>query len=105
MEKQNYQYECPDHHYVELWVEWTEEWKNPGLGYGIKRIFHSDTFRLNPLAAFAMSNESQLRSLIRSSKEAEIKIKWKATCVMFVLEAKWKTTYVTLLRGSLIVYF
>lgn len=29
------------------------------------------------LAAFAMSNESQLRSLIRSSKEAEIKIEGK----------------------------
>ena len=81
-------------------------WKSPGLGSGemeYSSLTHSGSN--NPLAAFAMSNESQLRSLIRSSKEAETKIKGEAICVMLVLEAKLKTNSVALLRGSLVVYF
>jgi len=52
--------------------------KNPGLLSG-KKEYSMLTYSgsNNLLAAFAMSNESQLRSLIRSSKEAEIKIEGK----------------------------
>ena len=52
--------------------------KNPGLLSGKKEysvLTYSGSNDL--LAAFAMSNESQLRSLIRSSKEAEIKTEGK----------------------------
>lgn len=57
-------------------ISW--RWKNPGLGSGKKEYsIQTHWGSNNPLVAFAMSNESQLRSLIRSSKEAEIKIKGK----------------------------
>lgn len=55
-------------------------WKNPGLQSGKKEYsILTNSGSNSPLAAFAMSNESQLRSLIRSSKEAEIKIKGKGS--------------------------
>lgn len=73
---------------LSVWITWQSlsrtlgrrdwGWKNPGLQSGKKEYsILTNSGSNSPLAAFAMSNESQLRSLIRSSKEAEIKIKGK----------------------------
>lgn len=76
--KNNNQFESPDCHYLELRVEWTGGGKTLALALG-KRNLPSSHIQApnNPSAAFVMSSESQLKSLIRSSQGAEIKMKGK----------------------------